>query len=207
MGAALSRAVLGVERPRVALLSNGEEVGRGSGLVLEAHAELAERARRASALRVRGQRRGGRRGAGAAEVIVTDGFTGNIALKLMEGVSQTMLRRGKRRGDVLAAREARRRCCCGGALRGFREEIDPEAHGRRLSAGAAPSRGGSSRALHARGFAQAILRASVAPARTSSGRRTPRSREAGACRRARCPRRSLACRDSMSDERASRCSR
>src|SRR3954452_3926182 len=44
MGAALARAVLGVERPRVALLSNGEEAVRGTPLVVEAHAALSERA-------------------------------------------------------------------------------------------------------------------------------------------------------------------
>ena len=49
MGAALSRIVLGVERPRVGLLSNGEEAERGNGLVVEVHAELLERASRASA--------------------------------------------------------------------------------------------------------------------------------------------------------------
>ena len=89
---------------------------------------------------------------------MTDGFTGNIALKLMEGVSQTMLR---------AIRDAARSSVRGqaggfllrGALGGFREEIDPEASGgayllglRRL--GVVP---------HGRftrtGFAQAILRA------------------------------------------------
>ena len=41
MGAALAQAVLGVERPRVGLLSNGEEAERGSPLVVEAHAGLA----------------------------------------------------------------------------------------------------------------------------------------------------------------------
>ena len=42
MGAALATTVLGVERPRVGLLSNGEETGRGNALVLETHAALAE---------------------------------------------------------------------------------------------------------------------------------------------------------------------
>src|SRR5450755_3042962 len=45
MGAALARTVLGMQRPRVGLLSNGEESARGSTLVLEAHAELSEQAR------------------------------------------------------------------------------------------------------------------------------------------------------------------
>ncbi len=44
MGAALASTVLGVERPLVGLLSNGEEQARGSALVVEAHAELAQRA-------------------------------------------------------------------------------------------------------------------------------------------------------------------
>src|SRR5436190_2444013 len=48
MGAALARTVFGVERPRVGLLSNGEEHTRGSPLVVETHAELRERARQAS---------------------------------------------------------------------------------------------------------------------------------------------------------------
>src|SRR3954451_16883658 len=43
MGAALARALLGVERPRVALLSNGEEAVKGTPVVVEAHAVLAER--------------------------------------------------------------------------------------------------------------------------------------------------------------------
>ncbi len=63
---------------------------------------------------------------GVADVIVTDGFTGNIALKLMEGVSQTML------GAVRDAAMSSPRAKLGGALlrgalTGFREEIDPEA--------------------------------------------------------------------------------
>ena len=46
MGAALARAVLGVERPRVGLLSNGEEAARGSRLIVETGEELAEKAGR-----------------------------------------------------------------------------------------------------------------------------------------------------------------
>ena len=159
MGAALSRTVLGVERPRVGLLSNGEEAGRGSPLVVEVHAELLERARMGiGAFEFVGNIEGGDVVGGVADVIVTDGFTGNIALKLMEGVSQTML------GAVRDAAMSSSRAKLGGALlrgalRAFREEIDPEAHGgayllglRRL--GVVPH-GRFTRA----GFAQAILRA------------------------------------------------
>jgi phosphate acyltransferase len=159
MGAALSSTVLGVERPRVGLLSNGEEEGRGSPLVLEAHAELAQRTSASiDAFEFVGNVEGGDVMSGVADVVVTDGFTGNIALKLMEAVSQTILAavrdaatsstRGKLGGALLR-----------GALGGFRAEIDPERQGgayllglRRL--GVVPH-GRFSRT----GFAQAILRA------------------------------------------------
>ncbi|MGO9320275.1 MAG: phosphate acyltransferase [Solirubrobacteraceae bacterium] len=159
MGAALARTVLGVRAPRVGLLSNGEEAARGSALVLEAHAELRERASAGPhAFEFVGNVEGGDVVSGRADVIVTDGFTGNIALKLMEGVSQTML------GAIRTAATSSARAKLGGlllrgALSGFREEIDPEANGgayllglRRL--GVVPH-GRFKRA----GFANAILRA------------------------------------------------
>ncbi len=129
MGAALARVVLDVARPRVALLSNGAEAGRGSTLVVEAHAELRERAGGGlQAFEFVGNVEGGDLVSGAADVVVTDGFTGNIALKLMEGVSQTIL------GAVREAAMSSTRAKLGGlllrgALSGFREEIDPEASG------------------------------------------------------------------------------
>src|SRR5271155_4079089 len=159
MGAALSSTVLGVARPRVGLLSNGEEAGRGSGLVVEAHAELAERAQRGiEAFDFVGNVEGGDVVAGVADVIVTDGFTGNIALKLMEGVSQAVLA-AVRQAAMSSTRAKLGGALLRGALRGFREEIDPEAHGGAYllglrSLGVVP---------HGRftrtGFAQAIVRA------------------------------------------------
>ena len=159
MGAALARTVLGVAHPRVGLLSNGEESTRGSETVVEAHAELCERADAGiEAFEFVGNVEGGDVVSGRADVIVTDGLTGNIALKLMEGVSQVML------GAIRDAAMSSTRAKLGGALlrpalRGFREEIDPEASGgayllglRRL--GVVPH-GRFTRA----GFAQAILRA------------------------------------------------
>jgi phosphate acyltransferase len=157
MGAAFVSAVLGVERPRVGLLSNGEESERGSELVVQAGKELAQRASEGQ-LRFVGNVEGGDIVAAVADVIVTDGFTGNIALKLMEGVSQTMLRavrdaatsslQGKLGGMLLRP-----------VLRGFRDEIDPEGEGgayllglRRL---AVVPHGRFAR----HGFAQAIMRA------------------------------------------------
>ena len=182
MGAALSRAVLEVQRPRVALLSNGEEVGRGNALVAEVHAELQDRARVGiGAFEFVGNVEGGDVVGGAAEVIVTDGFTGNVALKLMEGVSQTMLR-AVRDAAMSSARAKLGGALLRGALRGFRDEIDPEAHGgayllglRRL--GVVPH-GRFTRA----GFAQAILRAERGAREDLVGRTQRALQEAGASR-------------------------
>jgi phosphate acyltransferase len=182
MGAALARTVLGVERPRVGLLSNGEEAGRGTPLVVEAHAELLERARMgAGAFEFVGNVEGGDVVAGVADVIVTDGFTGNIALKLMEGVSQTMLA-AVRDAAMSSSRAKLGGALLRGALRGFREEIDPELHGgayllglRRL--GVVP---------HGRftrtGFAQAILRAERGACEDIAGQTQRALAEAGALR-------------------------
>jgi glycerol-3-phosphate acyltransferase PlsX len=184
MGAALARVVLGVPAPRVGLLSNGEEDARGSALVLEAHAELRERAAAGlDAFEFVGNVEGGDVVSGRADVIVTDGFTGNIALKLMEGVSQTML------GVVREAAMSSTRAKLGGlllkpSLLGVREELDPEASGgayllglRRL--GVVP---------HGRftrvGFAQAILRAERGAQRDIVAQAHAALEQAGALRRA-----------------------
>jgi glycerol-3-phosphate acyltransferase PlsX len=180
MGAAFSNVVLGVERPRVGLLSNGEESERGSELVVRAGAELAERCKE-GALRFIGNVEGGDIVGGVADVVVTDGFTGNIALKLMEGVSQTILR------AVRDAATSSKRGKLGGillrpALGGFREQIDPEAAGgayllglRRLAV-----------IPHGRfgrhGFAQAIVRAERGAREDVVGRTHAVLSDAGALR-------------------------
>jgi glycerol-3-phosphate acyltransferase PlsX len=183
MGAALAGTVMGITRPRVGLLSNGEESQRGSALVLEAHAELSERmGSDGSAFEFVGNVEGGDMVAGVADVVVTDGFTGNISLKLMEGVSQLML------GAVRKAALSSTRGKIGGALlraplRSFRDEIDPEASGgayllglRRL--GVVP---------HGRftrtGFAQAILRAERGTREDIVGQTHRALEQAGALRR------------------------
>ena len=125
MGAAFARALLGVERPRVGLLSNGEEPTKGPEDLREAHAEIAARAGDVVDMTFVGNIEGTQVTAGAADVVVTDGFTGNIALKLIEGVSGTVL------GAVREVAESSPRTKLGGlllrpALRRFRDEIDPE---------------------------------------------------------------------------------
>jgi glycerol-3-phosphate acyltransferase PlsX len=128
MGAALAQVVLGVERPRVGLLSIGEEDTKGTPLVVEAHAALRERMAEGGTFDFIGNVEGNEVTNGKADVIVTDGFTGNVALKLMEGVSEKMLRAIR---DVAASS---RRAKAGGlllrpALLEFREVIDPESAG------------------------------------------------------------------------------
>src|SRR3954466_4656921 len=86
MGAVFAEEILGIARPQVRLLSIGEEPGKGNQLTLEAHGLLA-----ASDLDFRGNAEGRDLLEGAADVLVTDGFTGNVALKAVEGTIQTLL--------------------------------------------------------------------------------------------------------------------
>jgi glycerol-3-phosphate acyltransferase PlsX len=184
MGVALAQTVLGVERPRVGLLSNGEEDERGGPLIVETHARLRVRVdAEAMGFDLIGNVEGGDLVSGVADVIVTDGLTGNIALKTMEGVSQTLLR--AIRDVAMSSTKAK----LGGlllapALRGLREEIDPEGQGgayllglRRL--GVVPH-GGFAR----RGFARAILRAQRGASEDLSARTHAALALAGALRRA-----------------------
>jgi glycerol-3-phosphate acyltransferase PlsX len=82
MGEAYVRKILGVTRPRVAVLSNGEEEGKGTALTREACALL-----RTSDLDFRGYAEGKDIFSGRIDVIITDGFTGNIVLKTSEGAA------------------------------------------------------------------------------------------------------------------------
>lgn len=85
MGAAYARVALNLDRPRVGLLSIGEEAGKGTDLVREAHALLAE-----APVCFIGNLEARDMFAGRADVIVCDGFTGNIALKVGEGLVEAV---------------------------------------------------------------------------------------------------------------------
>ena len=124
MGAALAQIVLGVESPRVGLLSIGEEASKGTPLVQETHALLADSA----GLRFVGNVEGTDLTSGAADVVVTDGFVGNIALKLMEGTSQAIVNAIRERA-MSSTRAKLGGALLRPALRAFRDEIDPEAPG------------------------------------------------------------------------------
>jgi glycerol-3-phosphate acyltransferase PlsX len=123
MGTIFAEEVLGLARPHVRLLSIGEEPEKGSQLVLEAHELLSQ-----SGLRFAGNVESRALLEGAGEVVVTDGFTGNIALKLMEGTIGSLL--DALRDEIYGSTRGK----IGGLLirpaaRHLRERLDPETYG------------------------------------------------------------------------------
>jgi glycerol-3-phosphate acyltransferase PlsX len=123
MGAVFAQEILDVREPKVRLLSIGEEAEKGNQLTLEAH-ELLE----ASDLNFAGNTEGRDLLARAGDVIVTDGFTGNVALKLLEGTIRNVLEAF--REEISASLRGR----IGGLLirpgaRRLRERLDPDTYG------------------------------------------------------------------------------
>jgi glycerol-3-phosphate acyltransferase PlsX len=86
MGSAFVEKVVGVPHPRVGLLNVGEESSKGNELTLEAFERISE-----CGVNFIGNVEGVRVHKGIADVIVTDGFTGNIALKVGEGIADYIL--------------------------------------------------------------------------------------------------------------------
>jgi len=86
MGSAYSEKVIGVRNPRVGLLNVGEEAGKGNELAAEAHERIKE-----CGVNFIGNVEGTEVHKGIADVVVTDGFTGNIALKVGEGIADYLL--------------------------------------------------------------------------------------------------------------------
>ncbi|MBA3717449.1 MAG: phosphate acyltransferase PlsX [Actinobacteria bacterium] len=123
MGAIFAEEILGIERPSVRLLSIGEEPEKGNQLTLEAHELLA-----ASDLRFEGNTESRDLLLGAADVVVCDGFTGNIALKLMEGTIKTVLK--ALREEIVSSRRGRvGGLLIRGAARSLRDRLDPDTYG------------------------------------------------------------------------------
>lgn len=87
MGSLYSEKVLGITNPRVGLVSNGEEADKGSMVVRDAYKLL-----KASSLNFIGNVEGKDVTRGMADVVVTDGFTGNVMIKLSEGIFTFLLR-------------------------------------------------------------------------------------------------------------------
>jgi phosphate acyltransferase len=87
MGSAYSRAISKNPRPKVALLSNGTEEMKGPRAVVEANRRL----RSQPGIQFIGNVEGVDLPRGTADVVVCDGFTGNVVLKMLEGVSETVM--------------------------------------------------------------------------------------------------------------------
>ncbi len=124
LGAAYMHAVHGISSPRVAILSIGEEPTKGSMLVVETHEILAKDA----ALNFVGNLESRDILNGHAEVVVTDGFTGNVVLKLAEGLVQLLF------DEMRTAARSSWRSKIGGALllpalRGVRAKLDYRRYG------------------------------------------------------------------------------
>ena len=123
MGAAYATVVLGVIGPRVALLNIGEEATKGSQLAQAAHALMAARIPHFI-----GNVEGRDVLAGVSDVIVTDGFTGNVVLKLLEGTSEILLGQVK---DAITSTpiNAAASSVLKPALNRLRKRLDPDTYG------------------------------------------------------------------------------
>jgi glycerol-3-phosphate acyltransferase PlsX len=123
MGAIFAEEILGIPNPEVRLLSIGEEPEKGNQLTLEAHALLAE-----SDLRFEGNTESRDLLGMAADVVVTDGFTGNVALKALEGTIRVVIQ--GLRDEITATALGK----LGGLLirpasRRLRKRLDPDTYG------------------------------------------------------------------------------
>jgi glycerol-3-phosphate acyltransferase PlsX len=178
MGAALMEAVHGVARPKVGLLNVGEEPGNGTPAVIEAHAALAD-----GDLNFVGNVEGGDLAAAAVDVVVTDGFTGNVALKTMEGTAKAVggaVGEAIRSGVVASVGGLLAR----GRLASIRERTDPNSVGGAILLGLRKpvviAHGSSS----PDGIAQALQVAQAAVAERVVERTSAALEAAGALRRA-----------------------
>jgi glycerol-3-phosphate acyltransferase PlsX len=124
LGAAFSAAVLEVEDPSVGLLTVGEESGKGREEVVEAHRLLSG----ARGINFAGNVEGRDLPAAKTDVVVTDGFTGNVSLKLLEGTAKTV---AAAVGDAARSNPI---AAAGGlllkpSLNGLRRELHPDSTG------------------------------------------------------------------------------
>ena len=169
LGSTYMRAARGVPEPRVGLLNIGEEGSKGSPLTIETYERLSE-----SGLHFVGNIEGRDLGAALADVIVTDGFTGNMVLKVGEGMIDLMM------GELRAAASRSWRGRLGGLLirpaaRSVRAQLDYRIHG------AAPLLGidGAVFIAHGASDARAIESANPQRRRGRGPRRARRAAERG----------------------------
>jgi glycerol-3-phosphate acyltransferase PlsX len=167
LGATYARTMLGREAPRVGVLSNGEEQSKGTDLTREAHRLLTALAPK-SGFEFRGYAEGRDVFSGDFDVVVTDGFTGNVALKVYEGTARFIFEtleievRRSRRMMVGAA-------LLKPALRAMRRVLEPDEHGGAVLLGL----DGVAVISHGRSTGKAIKNAIFAAARQADAGLTP----------------------------------
>jgi phosphate acyltransferase len=181
MGSAFAQAVMGIDSPRVALLSNGEEPGKGTPELVAVYEQLAGDG--GTGLNFIGNIEGIQVTDGVADVVVMDGFTGNITLKLIEGVSGRTLR-AIRDLALSSPRSKLGGWLLGPAVRRLRDEIDPESQGGAYMLGLRQlgvvahgrfTRRGFARAIEvaARGVDEDVISATRAALKAAGALRTP----------------------------------
>lgn len=168
MGSIYAQTILGIENPRVGLLANGEEEGKGNNLVRETYPLL-----QATDLNFVGNVEGKELFGGKVDVLVTDGFTGNVLLKSTEGVAdlvmsilkEELMRTPRTRAGAFLAKPA---------FRKIKKMLDP------AEIGAAPLLGIDSLVLigHGRSDARAIVSALSAAKQAIDSQLLPRIRSA-----------------------------
>lgn len=149
LGSVYAEQILGVKKPRIGLLSNGEEAGKGNELVKATYPLLE-----ASGLNFIGNVEGKELFGGEADVVVTDGFTGNVLMKSAEAIAKLITDR--LREEIMATTLTK----IGGllakpAFKELRKDLDP------AEVGAAPLLGvnGLVFVAHGRSDARAMLSA------------------------------------------------
>jgi glycerol-3-phosphate acyltransferase PlsX len=178
LGSAFSAAVLGVEKPRVGLLSVGEEAGKGREEVVAANEVLS----RAPGIDFIGNVEGRDLPGGIADVVVTDGFTGNVSLKLMEGTARAVT------GAIRDAARSNPLAALGGilmrpALGGLRRDLHPDETGGAILLGLRGIAVVGHGSAGAEGIANAVRLAARCVELDAVGRTTELLREGGAGRR------------------------
>ncbi len=123
MGRAYAQSVLGMADPTVGLLNNGAEETKGCELAIEAHAMMRDQIPGFA-----GNVEGGGLMSGACDIVVADGFTGNVALKIIEGTAKMLFKSLKGAmtsslGNKLAAAKL------SGAFHQIKDSIDPDTYG------------------------------------------------------------------------------
>jgi phosphate acyltransferase len=123
MGSVYAERVMGVRNPRVALLNIGGEETKGSELMQDVHGRLAK-----ASINFIGNIEGGEVHRGRADVVVTDGFTGNVAVKVTEGASDFIFH--ELRGALMSKLRYRLAAMVlRPALLQLREKMDPGTYG------------------------------------------------------------------------------